>query len=225
MLDRFRKEVYQSFEQRADASMDVVDALTTAVAVESPVALSESPLFRREFSSIYDTLSFGKVALPTLRKALFYNQPADAETISGYEVYAVDCTKEPAPEAETLPDRGQSRRGRYAPLEVGHVQSWLVRLVASGSSWCMPLDVRRVPTDSSDSQVGAEQVADLASHASDRPKIVVADSLYCNASFLAIFTMVPLIYALVRIRSNRVLYEAPPPRKPKQKARSPKHGS
>ena len=224
MIGRFREEVYQSFEQRADGSMELVDALTSAVVVESPVAMSESPLFRREFSSIYDVLDNGKVAFSMLCKVLYSNQPPEAETMSGYEVYAVDCTKEPAPEAETLADRGQSRRGRHAPREVGHVQSWLVRLVASGSSWCMPLDVRRVPTSSSDSQVGSEQVATLASHESTTPKIVVADSLYCNAHFLAIFTLQQLIYALVRIRSNRVLYEAPPARTPNQRGRSRKHG-
>jgi hypothetical protein len=27
-IDRFRREVYQSFEQRADAGMDLIDALT-----------------------------------------------------------------------------------------------------------------------------------------------------------------------------------------------------
>jgi hypothetical protein len=39
MNHRFRREVYQSFEQRADAGMDLVDALTSAPVVESPVAL------------------------------------------------------------------------------------------------------------------------------------------------------------------------------------------
>jgi IS4 transposase len=87
----------------------------------------------------------------------------------------------------------------------------------------MPLDIGRVPTESSDSQVGAEQVAALAEHNS-RPKVVVADSLYCNVTFLAIFLTVQCVYALVRIRSNRVLYEEPPERQPGQRGRSRKHG-
>jgi hypothetical protein len=223
MNDRFRREVYHSFEQRADAGMDLVDALTSAPTVESPVGLSESALFRRGFSSVYDFLKSGRMLLPKLRRVLFRHQPEEAETIAGYEVYAVDCTGDPTPEAKTLPDRGQSKKGRNAPLEVGHTYSWLVRLVERGTSWCMPLDIGRVPTDSSDSQVGAEQVATLAQHNS-RPKVVVADSLYCNTAFLAIFLTVQFVYALVRIRSNRVLYEEPPEREPGQRGRPCKHG-
>lgn len=223
MNDRFRREVYQSFERRADAGLDLVDALTSAPTVESPVGLSESALYRRGFSSVYDFLRSGRILLPRLRRVLFRHQPQEAETIGGYEVYAVDCTGDPAPEAKTLPDRGQSKKGRNGPLEVGHSYSWLVRLVERGTSWCMPLDIGRVPTESTDSQVGAEQVAALAEH-NNRPKVVVADSLYCNATFLAIFLTVQLVYALVRLRSNRVLYEEPPERQPGQKGRPRKHG-
>ena len=224
MNERFRREVYQSFEQRADAGLDLVDALTSAPTVGSPVGLSASTLFRRGFSSVYDFLRSGRMVLPRLRRVLFRHQPEDAETIAGYEVYAVDCTGDPATEAKTLPDRGQSKKGRNAPLEVGHTYSWLVRLVQRGTSWCMPLDIGRVSTESSDSQVGADQVAALAEH-NRRPKVVVADSLYCNATFLVIFLTVEYIYALVRIRSNRVLYEQPPEREPGQKGRPRKHGT
>ena len=223
MNDRFRREVYQSFEQRADAGMDLVDALTSAPTVRSPVELSESVLFRRRFSSVYDFLKSGRVLLPRLRRVLFRNQPEEAETIAGYEIYAVDCTGDPAPEAKSLPDRGQSKKGRNAPLEVGHTYAWLVRLVERGTSWCMPLDIARVPTKSTDSQVGGEQVATLANHKSG-PKVVVADSLYCNATFLSIFLTLQYVYVLVRIRSNRVLYEEPPERQPGQLGRPRQHG-
>ena len=50
MINRFREQVYQSFEQRGDAGMELIDALTSTPGVESPVELSESPLFRRWFS-------------------------------------------------------------------------------------------------------------------------------------------------------------------------------
>ena len=63
MIDRFRREVYQSFEQRADSGMDLIDALTSALTVESPVAQSESALFRRRFSSVYDFLKRGRIQL------------------------------------------------------------------------------------------------------------------------------------------------------------------
>ncbi|MCP4167535.1 MAG: hypothetical protein GY759_16820, partial [Chloroflexi bacterium] len=43
-------------------------------------------------------------------------------------------------------------------------------------------------------------------------------------AFLQVFLLVATVYALVRLRSNRVLYEEPEPRKPKAKGRTRKHG-
>lgn len=223
MIERFREEVYQTFEQRADAGMDLIDALSSAVAVESPVALSESPLFRRKFSSVYDVLGKGRMQWPRLRRVLARNQPEEAETIAGFEVYAVDCTDDPVAEAETLEDRMRSKKGKHSATQVVHRYSWLVRLVTWHTSWCMPLDIRRVATQSTDSQVGSEQVADLAA-INQRLKVVVADSLYCNVIFLSIFLGMQNIFALVRMRRNCNLYEEPPEKQPGQKGRPPKHG-
>jgi hypothetical protein len=219
MIDRFRREVYQSIEQRGDCGLDLIDALT----VESPVGQSESPLFRRRFSSVYDFLKMGRILLPQLRRVLDQNQPADAQAIAGYEVYALDCTDDPVPEAATLPDRMQSKKGRQAPTQVVHRYSWIVRLVEWRTSWCMPQDVRRVSTETTDSEVGAEQMAALAERNS-RPKVVVADSLYGNVIFLSIFLVVQNLYALVRLRRNCNLYEEPPERQVGQRGRPRQHG-
>lgn len=223
MINRFRAEVYQSFEQRGDAGLELIDALTSTPGVESPVALSESPLFRRGFSSVYDVLKQGRLKYERLRQLLDELQPEAAETIAGYEVYGLDCTDDPAPEAETLPDRSRTKKGKHAPTLVGHRYSWLVRLVNWRTSWCMPQDIERVATTSSDGQVGAKQVEALAER-NQRPKVVVADSLYCTIIFLSAFLVAPFTYALVRMRSNQVLYEEPPERQPKQKGRPAKHG-
>ncbi len=138
MINRFRREVYQSFERRADSGMDLIDALSSAPTVESPVAQSESPVFRRRFSSVYDFLKMGRILLPQLRQVLDRNQPGDAEEIAGFEVYAVDCTEDPAPDAETLQDRSRSKKGRHAPTQVVHRYSWMVRLVKWRTSWSIP---------------------------------------------------------------------------------------
>jgi hypothetical protein len=54
---------------------------------------------------------------------------------------------------------------------------------------------------------------------------VVADSLYGNHIFLAIFLLIQNTFALVRMRSNNVLYEQPPPKQPGKKGAPKKHGS
>lgn len=223
MIDRFREEVYQSFIRRSDAALDLIDALTSERHTESPVAVSESPLFRRKFSTVYDVLDAPFIDEPQMRQILDEFQPADAELMMGYEVYGLDCTKDPVTDAPTVPDLGQSKTGRYAPTIIEHRYSWLVRLVGQRTSWCMPQDIRRVETSTTDSQVGADQVIALDGR-NQHPKVVVADSLYCNHIFLAVFVWLESVYALVRMRSSMVLREEPPEKRPGQRGAPRKHG-
>ena len=53
----FRNAVYQNLLKRPDAVLDLIDALTVAGYVESPVALSEKAPFRRKFIMVYYILS------------------------------------------------------------------------------------------------------------------------------------------------------------------------
>ena len=158
LIQQFRKTVYQSFCKRADAMIDLVDALTVAGHVNSPVALSEETPFRRKFSSIFDTLLHGEIEFDHLLPALFEYQPGNSEQIAGYELYALDCTPNEREEAETLEDRGSLKTQKDEPVRYGHKYSWLVRLVEWGTSWVAPVDVRRVETSLTDSQVGSVQV-------------------------------------------------------------------
>jgi hypothetical protein len=222
-IQQFRKAVYQSFLKRPDAVLDLIDALTVAGHVESPVGLSEQTLFRRKFSMVYDTLCHAVIDFDALLHALLTFQPADSETIAGYEVYSLDATKDERPEAETLPERCSLKSQKDEPLVYGHKYSWLVRLVRRGTSWVAPQDTIRIDPELSDSQVGSQQVQALAER-NPKPKVVVEDSLYGNHVFLAIFLFIQNTFALVRMRSNNVLYEQPEPRQPGKKGAPKKHG-
>ena len=222
-FQQFQRLVYQSMKSRADVGLEYVNALSSAGRVESPVAVSESPLFSRQFSSVYDWLKSGEFDGEQLGEALYKTQPADATQIEEYEVYAVDCTEDEHPDGKTFADRHQSRKGRGAPLVVGHRYSWLARLVSPRTSWCYPQQVARVPTSQTDSAVAGQQLQWL-DKVSDKCKVVVADSLYSNATLLSLVVMMQTIILLVRVRTNRVLYEQPPARRPKQRGRPRKHG-
>lgn len=221
---QFREKVYQSMRKRADAMMDLVDALTVAGHVDSPVALSEETPFRRKFSSIFDTLRHGEIDFDLLLAALYDYQPANSEELAGCEVDALDCTPNEREEAETLEDRGVLKTQKEDPVRYGHKYSWLVRLVHWGTSWVAPVDVRRVDTGLSDSELGAVQVkeADLRH---PKQKVIVADSLYGNHRFLAVFLVVQHAYALVRLRSNLVFYERPKPHVKGKQGAPAKHGA
>jgi DDE superfamily endonuclease len=223
-IQQFRNAVYQSFRKRADAAMDLIDALSVAGHVASPVALSEASPFRRTFSMIYDTLRHATFDFETLWDTLLTCQPTESETIAGYEVYALDCTPNEREEAETLPERCSLKSQKDEPVRYGHKYSWLTRLVQWGTSWVAPQDILRVDPEVSDSQVGALQVEQLAIH-HERPKVVVEDSLYGNHIFLAIFLLLENTFALVRMRATNVLYEKPDPREPGKKGAPAKHGA
>jgi hypothetical protein len=76
--------------KRADAFFDLLDALTVAGHVSSPVALSEETPFRRKFSSIFDTLLQAEIDFDQLLPALYEQQPSESEQIAGYEEYGLD---------------------------------------------------------------------------------------------------------------------------------------
>lgn len=204
--------------------LNLVDGVTSSPSISSPVAVSESPAYQRQFSSVYDSLRAGEIDVVGLREALYEHQPPESGTIAGYDVYAVDVTWHNRPEAPTLSDRGQRKRGRNAPVEQGHKYSWLARIVSASPAWVAPQDIERVATSETDSQIGVEQVKRLDAQ-SKRPKVVVGDSLYGNKVFLAVILLVATIQILVRLRSNRVLYEKPPPRPKGKQGRPRKYGA
>ena len=220
---QFQQLVYQSIKRRKDTGLECINALSSATLVESPVAVSESPLFSRRFSSVYDWLKAGEFSDAQLSETLYKTQPSDAMQIDGYEVYAVDCTEDEHPDGKTFADRHQCRKGRGAPLTIGHRYSWLVRLLSPRTSWCYPQQVTRVQTSQTDSEVAADQIAGLDKQSSNW-KVVVADSLYSNVTLLNLLLVVKTVILLVRLRTNRVLYEEPPARQPNQLGRPRKHG-
>jgi len=223
LLQQFRQTVYQSLIKRADAFLDLLDALTVAGHVNSPVALSEETPYRRKFSSVFDTLRQAEFDFDELLSALYEFQPPDSEKIAGYEVYGLDTTPNERPEAETLEDRGSLKTQKDEPVRYGHKYSWLVRLVNWGTSWVAPVDVGRVATGLSDSQAGGVQVQEL-DRRNRKPKVVVSDSLYANHLFLAVFLTLKNTFALVRLRNNMVFFGCPRPH-PKGKRGAPaKHG-
>ena len=223
LIQQFRDAVYQNLRKRPYAVMDLIDALTVAGHVESPVALSEETPFRRKFSMIYDTLRNAEFDLDSLPGTLLSFQPGDSETIAGYEIYGLDATPNERPEAETLPERCSLKSQKDEPVRYGHKYSWLVRLLKWGSSWVAPQDLRRIDAELSDNQVGGLQVQELDQR-NPKPKVVVEDSLYGNQVFLAVFLLLKNTFALVRLRSNLILYEQPQARQPRKKGAPCKHG-
>jgi hypothetical protein len=230
-ISEFRKAVYQSLKKRADILFDLIDALTVAGQVSSPVALSEQKPFRRKFESVYDGLRSdcafqaenGEMDIGEILSLLPTCVPEDSETIAGYKVYAVDATPNEHEEAETLPDRSVLKASQSESLRYGHKYSWVARLIRFGTSWAAPVDVERISTESTDTKLAAVQVQELDLR-DPQAKVIVADSRYQDRQFLSIFEPLQRTFALIRLRSNCVLFEEPK-QKPKGSRGTPrKHG-
>lgn len=209
----FRVEVYASFTFRADALFELVEALLLCPIIRSAVEVSQSPLFRRRFASVYDALDHGKIDPDRLRRALRGAEPSEAVTVAGYAVYALDTTIAPRPDAKTVPDRAKVYSAERCKAIPAHQFSWLGRVLAVGQSWLVPREVVRVPADTTPAAVGAAQVERLAADPAPCPRAVVVDSHYAQPTFLRPFVgRGPGLAVLVRLASNRVLYgPAPPP--------------
>jgi hypothetical protein len=222
-ISEFREAVYQKVTWRPDAILDLVDALTVNGHVNSPVALSESALFRRKFSSVYDALEHGQMDA-SLKDLLSNSQDANWEKIAGYEIHAIDATPNERMAAGTLPDRGVLKAQQKDPVRYGHKYSWLVRLVQSGTSWVAPEDIERISTESTDTKLAAQQVKDLAER-NKQPKVVTADSRYRDRHFLGAFAGLENTYALVRLQNNQKLSQEPVPKPEGSRGAPRKHGA
>jgi len=202
---------------------DLIDALTVAGQVSSPVALSEQKPFQRKFCSVYDGLENGEMDVDEILSLLPACMPGGSETIAGYKVYAVDATANEHEQAETLPDRSVLKSSQSEPMRYGHKYSWVVRLIKFGSSWAAPVDIERIATEATDTQVAAVQVQELDVH-DPEAKVIVADRRYEEHHFLGIFEHVQHTFGLMRLHSNRVLYEEPQPKSVGSRGAPRKHG-
>src|SRR5829696_8559849 len=100
-LQDFRAALYACFPQRADALLDLLDALCAAGPVPAPVHLSLHPAHRHGWGSLYDALRAGQIDLPAVRHLLGQHPWAE-----GVPVYALDTSVWARCDAETSPDRG-----------------------------------------------------------------------------------------------------------------------
>jgi len=70
MIDRFREEIYQSFTQRADAGLDLIDATDRLLEIESPVASSDHRCFAGSSVASTNMLNYGRLNVSRLGQVL-----------------------------------------------------------------------------------------------------------------------------------------------------------
>lgn len=232
-LQRFREQLYRSFQRRADSSMDLLDALCSNDHAPSVVELSLNPLFRRGYSALYKAIgeSFGS-SLPGENVSQSEEEKTDliglvAQVVPPpqelpFLLLGLDCTPRPRLHARTLEDRSfvheaTSIKGNK-PITIGHSYSMLSVIPERNDEdapWTIPLDMSRVPTSSNSTMVGHSQVNSVLSNPNgpwfEQLCVLDVDSAYGNKKFLGPMQENENLVTVARCRSNRVFYQSPIP--------------
>lgn len=213
-LEGFRQSIYEQYlTQARDAQLELIDALLLSPAIQSFPELSRSPIFRRQWHSVYAALERGRQDQAGMSHYLCQQVP-----VGTVNLYALDKSAWHHPRARTLEDLLYERSP--APTIEGHAivkahpYSFLSWVPQAGSSWALPVNSQRLTSDKSAVTLGVEQVQQLCEArkaVSERERtIVLGDGAYGNHRFLGGLKD-HACTVIVRLRRNRVLYGPPPP--------------
>lgn len=234
---QFRDKLYQSFDYRRDTLMELVDAIAANTTARSPVELSLSSLFRREYSALYKgiqelsrtTQSDSTEAIRSQKSQAKARLCAIAELIptpkpKRFYLWAIDVTPLPRPYAKTLEERSiiyqpNTIKGNK-PINIGHSYSVLAALPEREETgdipWAIPLTVERVKSLETGKQVGSQQLKQILTNEnlpwSNHWSVLVVDSDYSAKTFLSEQSQHPNLVVVTRVRSDRVFYQSPEPR-------------
>lgn len=237
----FRERLYQSFNHRRDTVMDLVDAISANTTARSPVELSLSPLFSREYSALYKGIqAYGEISNKNNSTEAQKQQKAGIEARlcaigkvietpkqQKFHLFGIDVTPMPRPYAKTLEDKTiiyqpNTIKGNK-PINIGHSYSVLTALPPKESTgnipWAIPLMVERVKSSQTGKQVGSRQLNQILTQKNlpwfNHWSVLVVDSDYSAKTFLSQQSQHSNLVVVTRVRSNRVFYQSPKPHKTK----------
>ena len=213
-----RDAIYGVFGARRDALFELLDALLTAGPVPSPAHLSLVPAHRRGPGSLYAALAQGAISAAAVER-LLANLPLPLGEDDA-AIYAVDGSVWPRCDAETSPERGfyhhSTRHSNGQPIVAGWLYQWVAQVRLTSDSWTAPLSVERVPPGANANEVAAQQIQRVVARRPDDGKLplFVFDAGYDPvqlAQALDRAVGASAVTLLVRLRSGRCFYTAPPP--------------
>lgn len=207
-LKQFRTGVYTILGNAKDALFDLMDAVLVTRSVYPFAELSISPVFRRQWSSVYEAIQDGNPPRTELMK-LYIKQL----TQIGQIVLAGDHTAWSRLHARTLKERTYEHQVQpisgAKPVTLGQGYSTIAVVPETEGSWALPLLHERITSFENPIQKAATQLKLVCENLPTRP-ISLWDAEYGCASFLKQTSDIAAD-KLMRLRSNRLLYGAPPP--------------
>ena len=201
-LRQFRQTIYDSIGAGKDALFELMDSALCRPCLPSLVSLSQHPLFRRRWSSVYAALHDGRLHRAKLQRHLVRQVSVDEQPL-----FIGDSSALLRPAAKTLKDRGFHHQGG-ARIGVGHSYSTLAWVPEADSSWALPLRHERMTSFETALTKAAFQLKQICRDLSVRP-LAVFDRHYGNGVFLKQTAGIQ-VDLLLRLASNRCVYGFPP---------------
>lgn len=206
-LRAFRHKSYMLIGNGKDALFDLLDAVLVSRSVYSFAELSVAPVFRRQWSSLYEALQDSKP--PRLEwMGLYIEQMPRDERV----VLAGDHTAWSRLQAETLRERTYEHQATPLsggkPVTLGQGYSTIAWIPKEQGSWALPLLHERITSEESPISKAIIQLRQVCEQLPVRP-LSLWDAEYGCAPFLN-GTAHIACDKLIRLRSNRVLYGPPP---------------
>src|SRR5512139_254021 len=201
----FRHQAYCLMGNGRDALFDLMDAVLTSRSVYSFAELSLSPVFRRQWSSLYESLQDSEP--PRLKLMDLYVE----QIVQDQPVLAGDHTAWSRLQAETLRERTYEHQANpmsgAKPVTLGQGYSTIAWIPEAEGSWALPLLHERITSAETPIAKAAGQLRQVCGKLTIRP-LSLWDAEYGCASFLE-KTADIACDKLIRVRSNRVLYGSP----------------
>lgn len=226
-LKKFRTRLYNSFRYRADALLNLIDALSGNTQAKSPVELSLGELFPRQYPSVYDAVvnffrptnqeeSREERAICRHRRLLILSDFLPRPNKRKFWLLVTDVTPLRRQFANTLKDRGAVYFPNAVfgnkPVTIGHQASVLAVLPEKNNktSWVLPVSIERVPTDIKQQEVGFQQLKAIITDKNlpfhHELTVNVVDSAYSCVSYLGKLRDFKNLIVVARLPSNRTVY-------------------
>lgn len=207
-LEQFRDKVYRLLGNARDSLFDLMDAVLVSRSVKSFAELSLSPVFRRQWSSLYEALQDSTPPRSKLME-LYLEEIGSPERV----ILAGDHTAWSRVQAVTLRERTYEHQANpmsgSKPVTVGHGYSTIAWIPEWQGSWALPLVHERISSFESPIGKAVEQLRQVCQGLTVRP-LSLWDAEYGCAPFLQQSADIACD-KLIRLRPNRVLYGPPPP--------------
>lgn len=210
-LKTFRQAAYTHLGNARDALFELSDAVLLCPHVQCLAEYSQSPVFRRQWPSVYEAIQDGRPARGKL--LTLYLREVQSSVGVPYVVCMGDHTAWTRPDAYTLCERTvehqPNRIPGAKPITVGQGYATFAWIPEAQGSWALPLLHERIAPTETPLAKAASQLCRVVAQCPTQRFLALFDAEYGCAPFVRQTATIPCA-KVVRLRPNLVLVTAPP---------------